>query len=408
MAEKVCLSQTKQALLNLLANNLFGAGSAVVDENVDWRTLWLESYLQTVSLLVFSNYTPSRCTQEDLSKIRSKLNNTLTQSLAVQKEHAKLHRILTSAGIEYVILKGYAAAHYYKDPLLRSMGDVDFLVREKDVEKAEEILLLNGYVSAEKSHGYHRVYLGECRLEMHTEPAGIPQSPMGQTVRGLLRDIIDSRVLVNTMFGEMYLPSQFHHGLVLLLHTAHHLTNEGLGLRHLCDWAVFAGSFGNSDFENIFSQKLKSVGLWDFAKILTKTSVIYLGCPQKEWAQDADVKLCDTLILDIIKSGNLGQKNVDRSHEGLLVSADGKNKGIGYIIKYFNNIVYSNWKFTKKWKIFLPFGWVYFTLRYIFRSVKGERPEIRPKNIITEANSRNAFFNELKLFRVGQAYPNQP
>ena len=39
------------------------------------------------------------------------------------------------------------------------------------------------------------------------------------------------------------------------------------------------------------------------------------------WAQDADRKLADYILIDIIIGGNFGQKNADRSHESLLVSS---------------------------------------------------------------------------------------
>ena len=35
---------------------------------------------------------------------------------------------------------------------------------------------------------------------------------------------------------KIRIPAPFHHGLILLLHTVHHMLGEGIGLRHLCDW----------------------------------------------------------------------------------------------------------------------------------------------------------------------------
>ena len=55
------------------------------------------------------------------------------------------------------------------------------------------------------------------------------------------------------------MPSHFHHGLNLLLHTNQHLLGEGLGLRHLCDWAVFAAGFSDEEFRELFEEKLKAV-----------------------------------------------------------------------------------------------------------------------------------------------------
>ena len=56
-----------------------------------------------------------------------------------------------------------------------------------------------------------------------------------------------------------------------------HMTSESIGLRHLCDWAVFVNSISNNEFVGLFSENLKSFGLWKFAQIMTATSEKYLG-----------------------------------------------------------------------------------------------------------------------------------
>ena len=63
-----------------------------------------------------------------------------------------------NAGIPYVILKGCASAFYYPDPSKRLMGDVDFLVKESDLEQAGEILRQEGFVPWEEDHICHVVY----------------------------------------------------------------------------------------------------------------------------------------------------------------------------------------------------------------------------------------------------------
>lgn len=46
----------------------------------------------------------------------------------------------------------------------------------------------------------------------------------------------------------------------MLLHVAGHLINTGIGLRHLCDWAVFVAKFSDEGFCEMFEDKLKAVG----------------------------------------------------------------------------------------------------------------------------------------------------
>ena len=77
-----------------------------------------------------------------------------SQILYAQDE---LVNLMEQHQIPIVILKGIAAAMYYPMPEYRSMGDVDFLVWEKDYRKAFDLMKKNGYVLAEPedSEDYH-------------------------------------------------------------------------------------------------------------------------------------------------------------------------------------------------------------------------------------------------------------
>ena len=76
------------------------------------------------------------------------------------------------------------------------------------------------------------------------------------------------------------------------------MINTGIGLRHLCDWAVFVDSV--DDFEKDFKDKLTECGLYRFAQILTQLSSKYLGLKKQAWAEGVlDDSLLHSLILDI-------------------------------------------------------------------------------------------------------------
>lgn len=403
MTENV-LNKTEQVLLDLLAVNLFAAGKSFDAVSVDWRSVWFEAYLQGVSLTAFSDFPEELAVSSDFSGIRKKLQSRISDNLRVNRSHSKIHRILTEAKIPYVIIKGLASALYYPDSLLRSMGDVDFLISEKDLEKTCKVLEQNGFTASEKSHGDHLVYTDNaCRYELHTEPAGMPKGEAGELVKGWLSDILEKSELKSSLFGEISVSSEFHHGLIILLHTCHHLTSSGIGLRHLCDWAVFVNSLSENEFINLFQAKFQAIGLWNFACVLTKVCEKYLSCPGEKWVGEVDEALVDALAKDIFIGGNLGQKSADRSHEAMILPKYGdtehkEQSNSKRFIGYVNQSVKNNWKSAEKNKILLPIGWVYFGGRYVFRSLKGERPKINVNSFINEAKQRTELFDKLKLF----------
>ncbi len=351
--------------------------------------------------MAFHNPKSEILKSEKCGYIRKKLSCALADNTKIDFEHVRICDTTKKAGIPCIILKGFASALYYPDPLMRSMGDVDFLVDTDNFEEAHRVLAENGYESTDKSHDVHDVYVGKmCRCEMHFQPSGIPESKAGVKVRKYLSGLLENSEKVQTELGEIAVPSTFHHGLIILLHMCYHLTGDGLGLRHLCDRAVFLNSVGEEKFLELVEKAFNDIGLWEFAKIMTLISCEYLGLPGMEWAKDADKKLADYILIDIIIGGNFGQKNADRSHESLIITSKNE-KEISMLRQFFisaNSIVYKNWKAAKKHKILLPFGWIFFGGRYIIRSVFGKRPKIRPKKVAKEASERMDIYAKLRLF----------
>lgn len=395
------LREHEKILLDILANNLFGAERKVNLNEDNLAAVWREAYTQAVTLMAFQNFGGELLKVELPVVIRNLLNQTLADNAKIDYEHVRICNIMKNAGVRCTILKGYASALYYPDPLMRSMGDVDFIVDTDDFEKAAGVLAENNYKKTGKTHDVHDVYFNDVgRCEMHFQPSGIPDGKAGVKVRKYLSGLLDDSVTAKTELGEIAVPSTFHHGLIILLHMCHHLTGDGLGLRHLCDWAVFLDSIGEAKFLEMFEKTFKDIGLWQFAKIMTFICTEYLGLKSMDWAQDADRKLADYILIDIIIGGNFGQKNIDRSHESLLISSENQkeNSMFRQFFASLNVVVCKNWKAARKHKILLPFGWLFFGTRYIFRSLLGKRPKIRPQKVAKNASERMDIYSELKLF----------
>lgn len=395
------LREHEKILLDILANNLFNAGRTIDLNEENLNAVWCEAYAQAVTLMAFHNSDEKILKSSKCEYIRKKLSQTLADNAKVDFEHVRICGIMKNAGIPCTILKGFSSALYYPDPLMRSMGDVDFLVDTDHFEQASDALKKNGYEATEKNHDVHDVYLGRiCRCEMHFQPSGIPEGKSGVKVRKYLRSLLEETREIQTELGNINVPSVFHHGLIILLHMCHHLTGDGLGLRHLCDWAVFINSLSEDEFLNTFEKAFNNIGLWEFAKVMTFICGKYLGCPKTSWAIDTDEKLADYILIDIIIGGNFGQKNADRSHEHLLISSKNE-KDISMLRQFIisaNSIVYKNWKAARKFRILLPFGWIFFGGRYIIRSILGKRPKIRPNKVAKEASERIDIYSDLKLF----------
>lgn len=394
------LTKTETALLSLISNALFENKIDPMDE-IDWVKVEKEAYAQAVFTLAFYKHTNA-----PIEKYKQKIGLAVSNNLSVNADHVYVNRLMQESKIPYVILKGYASAYYYPEPMYRTMGDVDLLVPLDKFDNAKEIFLAEGYTPATEHHICHVSFKkGKSVIEVHFAPAGMPEGEAGELAKEYMADIFEKSVNIESADGKMVLPDAFHHGLILLLHTCHHLTGEGVGLRHLCDWAVFANSFSNEKFESIFKDKLEKIGLWKFAKLLTALAIKYLGMPEKKWAvEDVDDTILDQMIVDIFDGGNFGVKDNLRRHETMIISSRGKN-GVGntsmlkQFIKSVNDVVYLKWSASKKYKILLPFGWLFYGTRYVIKSIL-RKEKVNVVKTIDNANERREIYKQFGLFEM--------
>ncbi len=398
------ITDAQKILLGILSAGLFDAPMPDL-RNVDWEQLFDEAGKQAVFPLTFA------VVGEEAEKVLPaewfrKLQNQFFQShsLAAKNDyyHGELHRLLSGNGIPYVIIKGQASAEYYPEPYLRAAGDVDFLVSKEDLERAEKALEGEGFRKMpDPEHECHWVFCrDEITAEMHWEPNGIPEGEKGTLCRVYLLDCISKARLSSGEEGYC-LPDAFHHGVILLLHIAVHLVNTGIGLRHLCDWAVFVAHFDGKDFEDFFREKLMDVGLWRFAQLLTALSVKYLGLSEQGWARGvAEPEFLEEMMGDLLAGGNFGCKDPERINDAKLYITNGRMKG--------NMLAQIAASMTQKAKVaipacrriplLLPIGWAYVGVRHLARIQRGERPRIHVKKMVQGAAARREIYREFRLF----------
>lgn len=392
---------TQKMLLSLLAHNLFSAPLVHIPD-VDWDEVLNESVMQSVFLLAFQNHKELPLDAETRMKLNNRLMPYLAKNISCFQDHTYLHSLLDSNGITYCILKGASSAHYYPDPLLRAMGDVDFFVPSNDLEKAKEVLTSVGFECSGTNHKYHIVFKKDkMHCEMHFAPIDLPKGKMGKIFMDYWSEICETSVFVKDDLAEFRMPSPFLHGFVLLTHFRSHLLFEGIGLRHICDWVIFANSFSNDEFVNVFEDKLKKVGMWKLAQIICLIAVDYMGMPYCEWMGE-DHNTAKELLLDILKSGNFGRKDRQRAYEGFFISdgaADAcKNNRIIQAFKSLNGLVDSYWKGAEKFPLLYPIGWMYFSVRFLVRLVLGKR-KVDVFDAYSESKKRQELYEKLNILK---------
>ena len=141
----------QEKLIGIVRYQLFGGAKPQIDEN-ELPAILKEASQQTVYTMIYPflrdaiiKYSPEKFAQKNEQFLGNVLQNT-----ANFFEHDELHRLMTENNIPYSAIKGLASAYYYPEASLRDMGDVDFLVRETDFERAKLAVMSIGF---EIDHG---------------------------------------------------------------------------------------------------------------------------------------------------------------------------------------------------------------------------------------------------------------
>ena len=394
-------NSVEEILCGLLARELFGA-EYVPPSDTDWHAVYDEACVQAVIIPAFLGCGDYDIPEAVKEKIRNAVFAATNSNIYANNCHAWLAKLLKKNSVPYCILKGSASAAYYPSPFMRIMGDVDFIVRKEDFDRTAELLKSQGlrFNSGNDKHdGYTN---GRILFEMHRCFSPGKDAKNTEIIDGYMSSVIDTAKQYESNGLAFCVPDVFHHGLIMLLHCQRHLVGcGGIGMRHLCDWAVFVNSPECAEFPEIFEQKLRKIGLWNFAVTLSLAAVTALKMPRREWMGN-DTKLAEDLVKNILMGGNFARKSPTVGYEQLFMNVDGKAQRsvLLYLFLGLNQTVYAHWPAAKKYKILLPAGWIYFPLRRLFLLVVGKRRYENISEIVDNSKFRRNLYDELRLFEV--------
>ena len=170
-------------------------------------------------------------------------------------------KLFEKNSIPCVIIKGAAAAMAYPYPILRSMGDVDILVKRSDFLRAASVMEENGFcLTHDKDHAEHHYSYSKSKIvfELHRRLSVLSDSDEG--ILSYFEKGIDDRVF-RTIEGYSFpvLPPELN-GLVLIFHINQHL-RSGLGLRQIIDWMMYVNDLSSEIWENKLIPMLQRTGM---------------------------------------------------------------------------------------------------------------------------------------------------
>lgn len=350
----------------LIKSALFGTELSFLPDT-DWGAVYKELYSQTIESIpaeLLSKLPIDIPLRMEWKKSCLWRISNFYQILQAQSE---MVRILKKENIDFVILKGTAAAMYYPCPQYRTMGDIDFLVDPDQFNRAYEILIANGFVDTDGEFGRHKnLTKYGCEFEMHKYFSLQGASGELKQLDRLIFYGIKEAEMAEIDGNEFPVLPRLQNGLTLLQHIKHHL-RRSLGMRQILDWMLFVDKCLDDEFwETKFKVEAERAGLEKLAVAVTRMCQIYLGLSENiTWCNCADDELCHELFNHVVVCGNMGNKRTDT-----LQKAFDYKGGPIEMLKNLQKSGKSSWKVLEKLPFLVVFAWLYQLCHYIKSAFK--------------------------------------
>lgn len=282
--------------------------------------------------------------------------------------------------IPVIPFKGIVLRELYPYPELRTMGDIDILVKPTDLERAGAVLTKLGYFEDKRDYRVvSYVHSKYKHLELHNYllyPKGNPQY-----------EAFENGVWSHITYGEVSgikatLLNPTYSLLQTILHYHIHYSAGGIGLRQLCDILLLVEKYKSNIDWQLFWEMIKSMNAGPFTVMLFEICGVYLNLDIKnETLTDnsfAPNKYAAEFMHEILENGTFGRScAVNSIEKSLIVNANvsGSQKkpfrlalfsGFAGLLFPSASNMHIRYAYAQKFPFLLPTAWIHRLLHAVF------------------------------------------
>lgn len=228
-------------------------------------------------------------------------------------------RLMKENGIAYVVFKGLAVARLYPEPFVRTMGDVDFYVPQRDFLRAVDVIERGLHVEMDKEDvdkHYSFDWQG-IRFEMHYQIETFGnrrhQRRFNRMIDEAMTEHTDSFTVCDSDGNETevcVLPPT-EDLIVVFKHWFNHLLVEGVGLRQTLDLVVLLNAYRDKINAGRLMTALDGIGYMKAFRAMLAMMKQNFGM---DWTDSffvsdrRDERYAGKLMATVMESGNFGRK----------------------------------------------------------------------------------------------------
>lgn len=278
----------------------------------EWEKLYDDAERQAVVSVMLSGI--ENLSAEQLPPLELKLQwiGETQMDEAIYKSHceraAELARQCRAVGFKSCVLKGVGTAQYYPEPSRRQCGDIDLWVngRRKDVMA----WLRSEYkVGPVMWHHIEAEIYDDVSTEIHIHPTWVYNPLHNWRLQQFFERNKNLQMQENRELGFAHPTVQFD-AVFSLVHSFHHLLEEGVGLRHIVDYFYILKALPTNGRDEAM-QTLNYIGLGKFAVAMMWMMKEVCGMRETDLLCEPNDKEGRFLLSEIMVGGNFGQTRQD-------------------------------------------------------------------------------------------------
>lgn len=248
---------------------------------------------------------------------------------------------LAAIGVPSVLLKGQGIASWYPVQDIRQAGDIDLYVYDYEAACAKMEMLFGPKREESSKHASFHV-AGTLDIEIHR---------FTETLRSRRQNAIYQRIsdegthkdLTKRIIGgaEINTPNDTFNAFYVFHHLWNHVRSMGMGMRQLCDWAIFLHTHRGALDTGRLEGWLHELGLMDVWQVFGAAAVQAIGIDPE-----------DVPFYDARKAGRAEKLVALFLEQGDNIKFRQGRKGEGTVKHKAGSLAYIHWRLVRMFPIF--------------------------------------------------------
>lgn len=300
------MENIEEILFKLVAAGLYDRNDCGFSMQVDWQDVYRTAMMQGVAAVCL----------DGLQRLH--LNNVIPYPVKMQwiasamkqeqmyeaqwQSAASLAKLWHGVGLRTYVMKGVVLANMYLRPSVRYSCDMDcFLVYEHvwGGEKGNSVVERQGIEVDRSYYKNSKFCFKGLTVENHRYLLPIKGSTKAKRFEKWLRGQMETTE--DVYIGESYLlvPSDMFNAVYILAHAQEHFFEDGIELKHICDWAMVLKTYANKVDWDEWKRVCKEYGMLSFGYAMSRLAYRVCGvifpfdCPKDD---EADRRLLDDTL----------------------------------------------------------------------------------------------------------------